>query len=368
MSSPVPSATFEYYGSNYWNAIEMVELELRRRAADRSGQSWAQKLREWNGRPFTKALSINCGNGWVERELVGTQVVASAVGIDISETLLAEARTHAQEAGLDITYERHDTNISPLAFDGIDLVVNFAAMHHVARLDRVMRQLCRLLPEDGAFMSWDYIGPHRNQYPTAMWEAMWALNKTLPPAMRKTMQYPHLPTMLESDPTEAIHSELIMATMRRYFHLDHVRYLGGGLAYELLNFNEAFFDGRDHTDLVQQLLDADAAYMEPDPEANTLFVFVLARPNKAALHDEAALAAWTAEEDERERRAERDGGRYYPDTMLAEYFQALEAAHRAALRPPPRLNGQLVRQILSATKRTTLETAARVTKRSRAAE
>lgn len=364
MSSPVPSATFEYYGSNYWNAIEMVELELRRRAADRWGQSWAQKLREWNGAPFTKALSINCGNGWVERELVGTQVVASAIGIDISDALLAEARTHAADAGLDITYERHDTNTSDLHFEGIDLVVNFAAMHHVARIDRVMRQLCRLLPEHGAFMSWDYIGPHRNQYPTAMWEAMWALNATLPPAMRKKMQYPHLPTMLESDPTEAIHSELIMATMRRYFHLHHVRYLGGALAYELLNFNDGFFDGRDHSAMVQQLLDADAAHMEANPEANTLFVFVLARPNKAALDDVDALAEWAREEDERELAAERNGGRYYPDTMLAEYFQALEAAHRAALRPPPRLNGQLVRQILSATKRTTLETAARVTKRS----
>ncbi|HPU12028.1 MAG TPA: hypothetical protein PK947_16015, partial [Ottowia sp.] len=95
--------------------------------------------------------------------------------------------------------------------------------------------------------------------------------------------------------------------------------------------------------------------MEADPEPNSLFVFVLARPNKAALDDELALAAWTQEEDEREQRAERSGGRYYPDTMLAEYFQALEAAHRAALRPPPRLNGQLVRQILSATKRSALE-------------
>jgi SAM-dependent methyltransferase len=364
MSSPVPSATFQYYGSNYWNAIEMVESELRRRAADRPGQSWAQKLQEWHGGPFGKALALNCGNGWVERELVSTGVVASAVGVDISESLLAEARAKAAEAGLDISYEQRDTNTTELDFEGIDLVVNFAAMHHVARIDRVMRQLCRLLPEDGAFMSWDYIGPHRNQYPTAMWEAMWALNATLPPAMQKQLQYPHLPTMLDSDPTEAIHSELIMSTMRRYFHLDHVRYLGGALAYELLNFNDGFFDGGDHTALVQQLLDADAAYLGDDPEPNSLFVFVLARPNKDALLDSDLLAAWAQEEDERELHAERNGGRYYPDTMLAEYFQALEAARRASQPQPPRLNRALVRQVGSATKRSARELRDRLTNRS----
>ncbi len=31
-------------------------------------------------------------------------------------------------------------------------------------LDRVFRQICRVLPEDGWFVSFDYVGPHRNQY------------------------------------------------------------------------------------------------------------------------------------------------------------------------------------------------------------
>ncbi|MEQ1704301.1 MAG: class I SAM-dependent methyltransferase, partial [Ilumatobacteraceae bacterium] len=134
MSSPVPPPSFEYYrGANYWNAIPMVESELRRRAADRFDQSWSEKLLEWNGAPFRRALSLNCGNGWVERDLVSTGAVVSALGVDISESSLSKAREMAAAEGLDITYQCVDSNTAEFNFDGVDLVVNFAAMHHVAR-------------------------------------------------------------------------------------------------------------------------------------------------------------------------------------------------------------------------------------------
>lgn len=197
-------------------------------------------------------------------------------------------------------------------------------------------------------MSWDYIGPHRHQYPERHWADIEHLDQSLPPRMRKQLAYPHLPTMLASDPTEAIHSELIMPTMRRYFDLDHVRYLGGALAYEVLCGNDAFFDGADHSIWVQHVMDADAMYMETDdPEANSLFVYVLARPNKAALRDEAQLAEWTREETEREAAAAINGGRYYPNTSVAQRLYGQDADPSA---PPARRS--LYRRVGSKAKRT----------------
>ena len=38
-----------------------------------------------------------------------------------------------------------------------DLVVNHAAAHHIAAIDRVFREICRILPEDGWFVSFDYV-------------------------------------------------------------------------------------------------------------------------------------------------------------------------------------------------------------------
>src|SRR6185369_732026 len=170
------------------------------------------------------------------------------------------------------------------------------------------------------------------QYPTAQWEAAFTANEALPPHLRNDLLYPHLPTMLVSDPTEAIHAELILPTLRRYFDIDHYRALGGGVAYPVLTFNKAIF-ARSETEpevaaAIEQVLAADAAYTDADPEANTLFGYVIARPRKQAFADAAQLAAWTAAEQERERRAAADGGRYYPDTMMSVLYERLDVAAR----------------------------------------
>ena len=53
----------------------------------------------------------------------------------------------------------------------------------------------------------------------------------LPAPLRTKMSYPHVPTMIATDPTEAIHSDLIVETLARYFDLVEVRPVGGAIAY-----------------------------------------------------------------------------------------------------------------------------------------
>ena len=189
--------------------------------------------------PFRRALILNCGNGWVEREMVSADVFDEAVGIDYSEALLQEARAAATADGLALTYQQMNVNKATLPAGEFDLVVNHAAAHHIAQIDRVFREICRLLPADGWFLSMDYVGPHRNQYTPEAWERAWSVNAELPPEVRQSMSYPHLPTMLQHDPTEAIHSELIVETLHRYFHVERFVPLGGAIAYPLLTFNRA---------------------------------------------------------------------------------------------------------------------------------
>ncbi len=319
-----------YYHSGYWNDLAAVQRYMNRRASGDPAVSWSEHLATSTGRTFAKALVLNCGNGWVERGLVAAGLVKEAVGVDYAEDLLETARAEAAKAGLPLRYAQLDTNTAAWPEDGFDLVVNHAAGHHVAYVDKVFRSIAELLPADGLFVSFDYLGAHRNQYPTAQWEAAFLANEALPAGLRNDLGYPHLPTMLVSDPTEAIHAELIMPMLRRYFEIDHFRALGGGVAYPVLTFNKAIF-GRPEdevADAVEQVLAADAAYTDADPEANTLFGYVIARPRKAALDDQAQLAAWTAAEQERERRATAEGGRYYPDTMMAVLYERLDVAAR----------------------------------------
>jgi SAM-dependent methyltransferase len=329
-SGTVATDSSVYYQSGYWNDLALVQAYLNRRATGDEALSWSEHLAGSTGRTFAKALVLNCGNGWVERGLVTAGLVKEAVGVDYAEDLLVTARAEADAAGLPLRYHQLDTNSARWPEDGFDLVINHAAGHHVAYLDRVFRSIAELLPDDGLFVSYDYLGAHRNQYPTAQWEAAWLANEALPTGLRNALVYPHLPTMLVSDPTEAIHAELIMPVMRRYFEVEHFRALGGGVAYPVLTFNRAVFSRpqEEVTPAVEQVLAADEAWTDADPEGRTLFGYVIARPRRSALSDAEQLAAWTAEEDDRERLAASAGGRYYPDTFLSALYEDLDQAKR----------------------------------------
>jgi len=330
-ASPAPVDTGVYYSGNYWNNRPEVVRYMNELATDNPELVWFLHLLGWRGRPFRRALSLNCGNGWVERELVDRGVVESAVGVDIADELLTSASAAA--GGRPIDYHRHDINTGDLTSvaAGVDLVVNHAAGHHIANIDRVFRQVCELLPEDGVFVSYDYVGPHRNQYPAEQWDAIWRANEALPPRLRKQLRYASVPAMLAADPTEAIHSELILSTIRRYFDVAHERYLGGAVAYDVLTFNDAFFDpSTDTRTEVMDLLAADAAYRAPDPSTRSMFAYLIATPRKQVLADEAQLAEWTEEEQAREHQATSAGGRYYPPTMLEAVYERIYLLERAA--------------------------------------
>jgi SAM-dependent methyltransferase len=237
-----------------------------------------------------------------------------------------------------VRYHRVDVNEARFPEDGYDLVVNHAAGHHISHIDRVFRALAARLRPDGVFVSWDYVGPHRNQYPGDMWEAAHRVNITLPADLRSPMHYPLLEEMLTGDPTEAVHSELVLDVMRRYFTLEHERALGGGIAYLLLTHNPAVLDrpAAETGPWVAQILDHDAVFTDAAPD-RTLFAYVIARPGPEP--DAASLDRWSIEEQEREERAAADGGRYYPPTAVAEAIAherqrplpPAEACRRAAL-------------------------------------
>ncbi len=201
-----------YYKNTYWNDHPQVNEFMNMKVSGEKGKNGYRYFQEiTKNRRFNKALMLNCGNGCWERELFDMGLLKEAVGIDYSESLIAEAGGKA--AGRPLKYYVMDTNTVAFPETGYDLVVNHAAAHHIAYINKVFQKIAELLPEDGYFVSMDYVGPHRNQYPPKQWKAALALNQRLPKNLRQQMRYPHLPTMLVTDPTEAIHSELIIEAM-----------------------------------------------------------------------------------------------------------------------------------------------------------
>lgn len=304
-----------YYKNTYWNDHRQVNEFMNLRVSGEKGKNGYKYFQEiTKNRKFNKALMLNCGNGCWERELVDIGLIKEAVGIDYSENLIAEAESNA--AGRSLRYYVMDTNTVAFPEAGYDLVVNHAAAHHIAYINKVFQKIAEILPEDGYFVSMDYVGPHRNQYPLKQWNAALELNQRLPQKLRQEMRYPHLPTMLVTDPTEAIHSELIIDTMSRFFHIDYHQKIGGALAYLLLTFNDNFFKAGedDREKWIRFVLEEDGKYLLNNPKSS-MFDFVIARPNKEILNDAEKLKSFQKMEDEREEQAMKNNGQYYEVLM-----------------------------------------------------
>ncbi len=303
-----------YYRSGYWNDLLSVQAHLNERATGSANVGWVRHATELRGAPFRKGLFLNCGNGWVEREWLDAGAVGEAVGVDYSQDLLAQAKESAE--GRAVRYYQLDANTARFPEDGFDLIVNHAAMHHLAYLDRVMRELARLLSPDGWLVNWDYVGAHRNQYSWAQWADAQRCNAAAPAHLRQVLRYPDLASMMHDDPTEAIHSELFEEVVARYFSTVHSRSLGGWLAYLLFTFNTHLFEaGEDASkEWIDDVLRADAAHADAE---RTLFRYLIARPHEVA-PTAVSLDRWSLEEEQREAMARDSGGVYYPMSVRSD--------------------------------------------------
>jgi SAM-dependent methyltransferase len=318
-----------YYQGRYWNDYDAVVRMINERISGDPALTWYEHFAKVSNRTFERALMLNCGNGWVERDLLDSGLILEAVGIDYSEELLADARATAERGNLPLTYEQANVNAGSFPRQEFDLVVNHAAAHHIAAIDRVFREICRILPEDGWFVSFDYVGPHRNQYLPSAWEAAWELNEQIPESLRQDLRYPHLPTMLVDDPTEAIHSELILQTFHRYFTVRQLTPLGGAIAYPLLTHNAKMWEAADvdgRSEWVARILQADDRFLAENPDSS-LFAYFAGTPDKSVLGRTRELSEWEATETERESRASRQGGEYYSRGALASALIARDADH-----------------------------------------
>jgi len=316
VAPPAPQTTVNensaiHYSGQYWNDLPQVVAYMSEDFTGDPAKWWVSDFQErFCSKPLGTGLVVNCGNGWVERELVDRGVVTAVAAFDYSWDLLCAA---ARECGSRaIHYVRADANTVSFAPDSFDVVFNVAALHHVQYLDRLCRVLCEALKPSGVFVNFDYVGPHRNQYSRRHRRRTTRVNRPLRAAVRKQpLRRAHLPTMPSTDPSEAIHSELILATVARYFDIFERHDTGGGIAYELLTHNPSLHTlGPEAADpYVREVLIWGRHYTAHG-QVQPLFSYFLAHPRKDVPRDTARLRFFQDEEDRREARALSRGGVY----------------------------------------------------------
>ena len=307
-----------YYTGKYWNDLAQVRSHLNETATGNRHSDWIEKVLELHEPGH--ALILNCGNGWFERDLFDRGMILSAIAVDISEPLLGEAE--ALKGNRAIEYLQADINSFKFPREEFDFVINHAAIHHTKKIDHTMRGIANALKTDGFFVNWDYVGPHRNQFPYDQWEAVFQLNSKLPESLQAELVYPHLPTMLLMDPSEAIHSELFMTTFDRYFDSVYSAALGGCLAYPLLTHNAKFHAASDEERLqwLELILQKDIEYTE-GKISRSLFAFIIGRAKVLRTIDSASLEEWTRDEEDRESGPASKT--YYQPSLLAVLTQQI---------------------------------------------
>ena len=176
---------------------------------------------------FEHGLTLGCGAGRRERELISRAVCRSFHGIDISEKAIAAAREIAKEQDLPITYEVADLNFLELPEKTFDLVVAQTALHHVLFLERVAEQVWRSLKSDGYLWIHDFIGETQGQYDPKRLSIMNRILAILPEKFRKNKINRRLVSEIKrpepgrlASPFESIRSGEIVPVFQRWFTIE----------------------------------------------------------------------------------------------------------------------------------------------------
>jgi SAM-dependent methyltransferase len=312
MNSTVATNSDVYYNGSYWNDYDQVKSYLNQRVSGDCNVDWIDFCisRGFVGR----ALILNCGNGWVERELIDRGMISSAVSIYFSQTLIAETKSNCGQRKIE--YICHDINNFKFPVNEFDLVINYAALHHTAYLQRTLLACNSALKLNGKLISLDYVGPHRNQYSFDNWQKIDEINQLLPINAQQYLVYPHLPTMMVTDPTEAIHSELIIEAIRNFITNLVDKPLGGSIAYPILthNSNLSKLSENEKASTIEMVLNYDRS--ESSTLEESFFAFLVSVPKNQNELDVEICKQIIDNEKNLELVAEKNAGEYYKKTYI----------------------------------------------------
>lgn len=216
--------------SHSWMANLAVRHYINRKISGSEGvwpMDWFAQA--YGGRKFRRALSIGCGTGALERDLLKRNLVETIDAVDASEESLRIARETAASEGVGerVRYDRADFNRLPLPARTYDLVCFHQSLHHVVELERLMQAVRRTLTADGIVYLDEFIGPSRDYWTEERIRWYRAMYELFPRNVRYFDVFA-MPIQHE-DPSEAIRSDEIVSRLAIGFELEQFRGYGGNL-------------------------------------------------------------------------------------------------------------------------------------------
>lgn len=207
--------------------------------------------------PFASAVSLGCGEGSLERDLVSKGLCASILGIDISAAALklAEARAEGR-----IQYREGDLNALKLPVAAFDAAFFHQSLHHVEDLDRCLAATASSL-RPGALIYFDeYVGPSRGEWSASHIREAADLFAQLPASVKRSRRL-KLPIDWR-DPTEAVRSSEILAAVSRHFRVAERRDYGGNfLSVIHPHLRLDHLGSGERAELLQSIIDAERDHL-----------------------------------------------------------------------------------------------------------
>lgn len=189
----------------------------------------------WLGRrlqdrlPLQRTVSIGCGIGNFERDVVGQGLVEQIIGVDESAACVAEAIELARKSGIEsrVAYHCGDARAWLRSATGLDAVFFHQSLHHFDRLDELLSLVAGALRPGGVLYLDEFVGPARDE-----WRLRHLLVHNL--AYRLLPRPVHRPRLIRApinrqDPTEAINSSQILTSVKKHFDILERRDYGGNL-------------------------------------------------------------------------------------------------------------------------------------------
>jgi SAM-dependent methyltransferase len=201
--------------------------------------------------PISRAVSLGCGFGALERSLITRGIARKIKAYDFSKAAIIEARRLAQEQQLrNVTYYIADLERLVLPASSVDVVFAHQSIHHVEGLERLFSQIHKALKPGGIFHLHEFVGPSRFQWTKAQLTLVNEYLSSLPPRLRQLpsggpkplVQRPTVDAMIAADPTEAVRSSEILAVLRSYLTIIEQRQIGGALLHLALGDIARNFD------------------------------------------------------------------------------------------------------------------------------